>query len=54
MTPTCEIIRHRLKTYERETKPVLSFYGEKLVHKIDSTQSPAKVLSDILRHISKI
>lgn len=48
-----QIIRHRLKTYERETKPVLSFYGEKLVHKIDSTQSPAKVLSDILRRIVK-
>lgn len=48
-----EIIRHRFKTYERETKPVLSFYGEKLVHKIDSTQSPAKVLCDILRRIAK-
>jgi adenylate kinase len=49
-----EIIKHRLKTYERETKPVLNFYGEKVVHKIDSTQTPAKVLSDILRHINKI
>lgn len=48
-----EIIRHRFKTYERETKPVLNFYGEKLVHKIDSTQPPAKVLCDILRHIVK-
>ncbi len=49
-----EIIRHRLKTYERETKPVLSFYGKKLVHKIDSTQSPVKVLRDILGRIAKI
>lgn len=49
-----QIIRHRLKTYERETKPVLSFYGDKLVHRIDSTQSPAKVLSDILRRIAKL
>ncbi len=48
-----EIIRHRLKTYERETKPVLSFYGSKLVHRIDSTQSPVEVLSDILRRIAK-
>ncbi len=48
-----EIIRHRLKTYERETKPVLSFYGDKVVHKIDSTQSPSKVLADILRYINK-
>ena len=49
-----EIIRHRLKTYERETKPVLNFYGNKVVHKIDSTQAPAEVLADILRHINKI
>jgi adenylate kinase len=49
-----EIIKHRLKTYERETKPVLNFYGTKVVHKIDSTQTPAKVLYDILRHIVKI
>lgn len=49
-----EIIRQRLKTYERETKPVLSFYGKDRVHKIDSTQAPAKVLFDILRHIVKL
>lgn len=49
-----QIIRHRLKTYERETKPVLNFYGKAVVHKIDSTQTPGKVLQDILRHINKI
>lgn len=49
-----EIIRSRLKTYERETKPVLNFYGKKVTHEIDSTQTPAKVLLDILRHINKI
>ena len=49
-----EVIKHRLKTYERETKPVLNFYGKEVVHKIDSTQTPAKVLFDILRHITKI
>ncbi len=49
-----EIIRHRLKTYERETKPVLSFYGKSVVHKIDSMQTPAKVFYDILRHITII
>ena len=49
-----DIIRHRLKTYERETKPLLNFYGSKLVHKIDSTQAPAQVLADILHHINKI
>ena len=49
-----DIIRARLKTYERETMPVLNYYGARAVHKIDSDQSPAKVLSDILRHIAKI
>ncbi len=49
-----DIIRARLKTYERETKPVLNFYGAPAVHRIDSDQSPAKVLLDILRHIIKI
>ncbi len=48
-----EVIRTRLKTYERETKPVLKFYGRKLVHNIDADQSPVKVLSDILRHTLK-
>ena len=49
-----EIIRHRLKTYERETKPVLNYYGKKTLHKIDSTQTPAKVVADILRYINKV
>lgn len=43
-----DIIRSRLATYERETKPVLDFYGKKLVKPIDSTQPPLVVLRDIL------
>jgi adenylate kinase len=43
-----DVIRERLKTYERETKPVLNFYGRKLVHTINADQTPAKVLADIL------
>jgi adenylate kinase len=49
-----EVIRDRLKTYDKETKPVLSFYGKKLTRRIDSTQTPVKVLRDILRHIDKV
>lgn len=49
-----EVIRHRLDTYERETKPVLKHYGRHLVHRIDADQSPAKVLVDILRHVIKV
>jgi adenylate kinase len=48
------VIRSRLETYDRETKPVLDFYGPQLVHTIDSTQSPVNVLRDMLRHIAEI
>ena len=45
-----EVIRQRLQTYEAETKPLLTFYGPELVHKIEADQSPAKVLGDILHY----
>ena len=48
-----EVIRNRLETYERETKPVIEYYGPHLVHVIDSTQSPVNVLRDILRAIAQ-
>ena len=48
-----DVIRHRLKVYDKETKPVLKFYGPKRVRRIDSTQSPTKVLRDILDQIVK-
>ena len=47
------VIRDRLHVYENETKPVLKFYGRKLVHTINADQSPAKVLADILRHAAQ-
>lgn len=49
-----DVIKNRLETYERETKPVLDFYGKQLVHEIDSDQLPAKVLFDILRDIVNV
>jgi len=49
-----DVIRHRLKTYERETKPLLKFYGRHLVHKIDADQTPVEVLADILRLAVKV
>jgi len=49
-----EVIQHRLETYERETKPVLDFYGKQLLHRINADQKPAKVLFDILKHVSHI
>ena len=48
-----KVIRERLHVYEEETKPVLKFYGRQLVHRINADQTPAKVLSDILRIAAK-
>ncbi len=47
-----KVIHDRLETYERETRPVLNYYGDELVHTIDSNQSPVNVLKDILEVIS--
>jgi len=49
-----EVIKKRLAIYEKETRPVLDYYGPELVHTIDSTQSPIDVLRDMLRVISRI
>jgi adenylate kinase len=49
-----EVIRKRFETYEQESKPVLEFYDQKLVHAIDAGQTPPKVLFDILGYIVKI
>ena len=43
-----DTIRNRLEVYEAETRPVLDHYGNDLVHTIDSTQTPVRVLHDVL------
>ena len=43
-----EVIQHRQEVYERETQPVLEFYGKALTTHIDSSQLPYQVLRDIL------
>jgi adenylate kinase len=48
-----QVIRDRLKVYDRETKPLLNFYGKKLVHRVDSTRTPVRVLCDILCEVDK-
>ncbi len=45
------VIRHRLETYERDSKPLLDFYGKDLTVLIDATEPPVVVLSTILNHI---
>ena len=49
-----EVIRERLDTYERESKPVLDCYESKILHDIDAGQAPVKVLFDILGNIVKL
>jgi adenylate kinase len=48
-----EVIRARLTTYEKETKPVLKFYGRHLVHRINTDGTPAETFSKILRRVVK-
>jgi adenylate kinase len=47
-----EVIQKRLDVYEKESRPVLDYYGAEVVHTIDSTQSPVNVLRDILRVVA--
>jgi len=49
-----EVIKERLDTYEKETRPVLDYYGPKLVHNIDSTQPPVQVLRQILDILTRL
>jgi adenylate kinase len=49
-----DVIRQRLKTYEKETKPVINFYGRKLVHRINTDQPPVKTFLDILKQVVKL
>ena len=43
-----EVIAKRLRTYDEETKPVLDFYGPKLITHVNADQWPYQVLRDIL------
>jgi len=49
-----DVIRDRLKIYERETKPVLGFYGKKVVYRIGADETPAQTFLDILKHVVKL
>lgn len=49
-----EVIRERLETYERESRPVLDFYGAERLHTIDGSQTPVAVLQDILERLQTL
>ncbi|MEM6553181.1 MAG: nucleoside monophosphate kinase [Planctomycetota bacterium] len=43
-----KVIRKRWEVYQAETQPVLDYYPQHMIDRIDSLQSPAQVLHDIL------
>ncbi len=45
------VTRKRLETFERETTPVLQYYGESLIRRIDSSGLPSEVLKSCLEHL---
>ena len=49
-----QVIQRRLDTYETESKPVLSYYPEKIIAAVDATQPPSKVLFDILASMNGV
>lgn len=49
-----DVIRNRLDTYEKETQPLVEYYGKKLVHRLNSDQSPVEVTRDVLAKIIKL
>ena len=49
-----DVIRERLKVYEKETKPVLNFYGKSLVHRINTDAPPVETFFDILKQVVKL
>src|SRR6478752_3331395 len=47
-----EVIQRRLDIYEKESRPVLSYYSKDLVTVVDAIQPPVKVLLDILESVN--
>ena len=47
-----EVIKRRLDIYEKESRPVLSYYSKELITVVDAIQPPVKVLLDILESVN--
>lgn len=48
-----DVIRRRLDNYEAESRPVLDFFGKRLLHEVDATQAPLEVLRDVVEVLLK-
>ena len=47
-----EVIKRRLETYEKESKPVLNYYPKEIITVVDANDPPAKVLLNILESVT--
>ncbi len=47
-----EVIQRRLDIYEKESRPVLSYYSKELITVVDAIQPPVKVLLEILESVN--
>jgi adenylate kinase len=48
-----DVIKHRLETYDHESRPLLDYYGDGMIEHIDATQSPVDVLASIVSVLVK-
>jgi adenylate kinase len=44
-----EVIRRRLEIYERDSRPVLDYYPQEKIYRLDATMSQIRVLSEIVQ-----
>ena len=49
-----EVIRHRIDVYEEQTRPVLQFYPFNKVFRVNATQEPEKVTTEILKVLAAL
>jgi adenylate kinase len=49
-----QVIQRRLDTYEKESRPVLTYYPRECITVVDAMQPPAKVLFDILASVNGV
>lgn len=48
------VIRRRLETYERDTRPVLDFYPADKIFRVEATMSQIRVTSEILKTLAPL
>lgn len=48
------VIRRRLETYERDTRPVLDFYPPEKIFRVEATMSQIRVTSEILKTLAPL